>query len=633
MPHIYFKPSSARALSIAVLAAVVIVSAAPPTAAQGPSAQQTASGSSLAAAIQAKISSVTPLLSQSPPDIAALAAFYEARGFTAVWVDEGGPTRAARAVLSEFKSSANWGLDPNSYATPFAAAPLTAGRWTPDIAAAAEFEISSLVLKYAQEARGARIAEPERMLSSYLDRRPVLPVLADVFARVAAAEHPETALRAFHPQQAQFRLLQSAYTKLRQAAALDPAAMIPRDGPLLTPGMRHPDVAILRLRLNEPSAPDAKSADIYDAALVASVKRFQDRAGLADDGLVGSATRKALTGSNASKLATIRANLEQWRWMPEDLGNTHLFVNIPSFSIALMRGGVAVLQERVITGKSETQTPIFSKALTTVVLRPTWKMPDSIKLEKLLSVQRGGRSLEAQGYVIKKGKKIVDSGDVDWGHANLTAYEIYQPSGDGNALGDVKFLFPNKHSVYLHDTPMKALFNEDERLYSHGCVRLRNPLTLAQIVLDMDKGKGRYDVKDLVSDGPEVNTVSLNWPIPVHIGYFTAWADNDSTVRIFDDAYGHEKRIRLALDNKWKEIEKGDDHLAAIDTDALKSIVVDQRPRRAGTQSAGRSQRRYDPPMGLTKAAATKPSFWKPARARAERDSVGEMMRSALQNR
>lgn len=623
MSRIFCKTALSSARLAALLVALLCASAPPA------SAEPAASPTAVAAAVQAKLFSATPLVSPAPPDIAALTAFYAARRNAPVWVDERGLTRAALAVVKEFHNAADWGLDSEAFATSAASSPRDGDRWTPDAAAAAEIEISSLVLKYAQHARGGRIPDPERMLSSYLDRRPMLPAPTDVISAVAVADNPADVLRSFHPQQPQFQLLQAAFAKLRRSAALDPAAIIPRDGPMLTPGMTHVDVAALRLRLGVPAA---RAADLYDAGLVDAVKRFQDSAGLNDDGFVGPATRKALTDSNASKLATIRANLEQWRWMPQYLGNTHLFVNVPNFSITLMRGSAAVLQERVITGKSDTQTPIFSKSMTTVVLRPSWKMPDSIKLEKLLSVQRGGRSLEAQGYVIKKGKKIVDSGDVDWGRANLTAYEIYQPSGDGNALGDVKFLFPNKHSVYLHDTPMKSLFKEDERLFSHGCVRLRNPLTLAQILLDADKGKGRYDVKAQVSDGPEVNAVSLNWPIPVHIAYFTAWAENDTTVRIFADPYGHEKRIRLALDNKWKDIDKGDDHLAALDTDALKSIVVDQRPRRTGFQTGARSQRRFDPPMGVTRAAATKPSFWKPVRARAERDSVGEMMRSALQN-
>ncbi|MEQ1670214.1 MAG: L,D-transpeptidase family protein, partial [Hyphomicrobium sp.] len=339
-----------------------------------------------------------------------------------------------------------------------------------------------------------------------------------------------------------------------------------------------------------------------------------------------------------TKLATIRANMEQWRWMPANLGDTHLFVNIPQFTISLQRNGETVHNERVITGKSDTQTPIFSKALSTIVLRPSWKLPDSIKLEKLLAAQRNGRSLEDQGYVIKKGKRTIDSGDVDWSRAKLAEYEIFQPSGDGNALGDVKFLFPNKHSVYLHDTPSKALFNASERLFSHGCIRLRNPLTLAQILLDADKGASAIDTKWQVNKGPGSNEITLDRPVPIHIGYFTAWADDALTVRIFADPYGHEERVRLALDNKWKEIDKGDDHLAAIDTWELKAVRVVQRPavvRPSANRTAG--YRRYDAPMGVTRVNAkptfSKPSFFKSYTAPIDRNSAGEIVRNALSGR
>ena len=248
--------------------------------------------------------------------------------------------------------------------------------------------------------------------------------------------------------------------------------------------------------------------------------------------------------------------MEQWRWMPDDLGSSYLLINIPAFSIDFVRNGASVLNERIIAGKPDKPTPVFSKNMTSVVLRPSWFLPDSIKLEKLMSAKRRGRSLEDEGIVVKKGKKVIDSTDVDWEYADLRQYSIYQPSGDGNALGDVKFLFPNKHSVYLHDTPTKSLFEASERLYSHGCVRLRNPLTLAQRILDADKGAGAFKVSELVRNGPGSNEIFLSKPLPVHIGYFTVWVDSKGEAAFLGDPYGHDERIALALDHKWDEIAK-----------------------------------------------------------------------------
>jgi L,D-transpeptidase YcbB len=441
---------------------------------------------------------------------------------------------------------------------------------------------------------------------------------------MAASDWPDAVLRSYHPRHDQFKKLQAAYEALRLAGKAPAAATVPSSGPLLYPNFRHGDVLALRARLGVPAI--SGMDDVYDAKLAAAVKSFQNGAGLSADGLVGAATRAALNAQPKSNLETLRANMEQWRWMPEDLGDTHLFVNIPEFKIRLISGNATALEERVITGKADTQTPIFSKALSTIVLRPTWQMPDSIKLEKILAAFRKGTSLEDQGYVIKKGSKTVDSSDIDWSTADLSHYQIFQPSGDGNALGDVKFLFPNKHSVYLHDTPMKALFNEETRLFSHGCIRLRNPLRMAQTLIDRDKGKGRLNVEALVDDGPDVNEVKLDRPVPIHVAYFTAWADDDNTVRTFSDPYGHEQRIRHALEQKWNLIDKGVDHLAQVDTWELKTVRIDQRAKPKPIQQA--KTRRFDPPMGVTVSGTTsiKSYKWK------SDGGVGDIMRNALMN-
>ncbi len=625
------RATAVLAVTVAVFVAVVLTSPilTSPANASGQEA--------IAVALKAKFDGMQATALR-PADRAAVQAFYEGRGWSPVWADETGLTRAARLSAAELQRAGDWGLSESDFKLPALASLPSAGlpvsvRWTADQAAAADLELTFGVLEYAHQARGGRIAEPDRMLSTYLDRRPQLIAPAFVLVMIQASQQPDAVLRSFHPKHAQFRTLQAAYQRLRATTKADPRSAVPQQGAMLLPGTRHDDVKALRTRFNLPA--DVDQATLYDAAVVAAVKRFQDSAGLNDDGIVGNATRKALNNGPELNLDALRANLEQWRWMPDSLGDTHLFVNIPEFKVRMVSAGEVTLEERVITGKGDTQTPVFSKSLSTVVLRPTWKLPDSIKLEKLLSAQRSGRSLEDQGYRIKKGKKYVDSGDVDWSKANLAHYEFYQPSGDGNALGDVKFLFPNKHSVYLHDTPMKSLFNEDARLFSHGCIRLRNPLTLAQVLLDRDRGYGRMNVKALVEDGPEVNEVALERPVPIHVGYFTAWADSATTVRTFGDPYGHEQRIRQALDGKWKDIDKGDDHLAAVDTWQLKTVRVEQRAQPT-------NPRRFAPPSGVTRtpsnpwaAAGSGPKMvtapskkWKGSRD----GGVGDIMRNALMN-
>jgi L,D-transpeptidase YcbB len=567
--------------------------------------------------------------------------FYAERGFRPLWVDASGPTRAATTLIAEFAHAGDWGLSPAEFQPGAAIRLLSQGRWTAAETAAAEYEISSLILKYARHARGARIAEPDRMLSSYLDRRPVLAEPLSVLASVAASATPDAALRAYHPQHEQFQKLHDLYVKLNSEVERGRNAELPVKGPLLTPGITHSDVAFLRRRFGV--TPTGGNDEFYDADVVAAVKKFQESVALDNDGIIGPSTRKTLNSGGGDHLKTIVATMEQWRWMPDDLGPAHLFVNVPAFSISLVENGVSKLEERVIVGKSTTETPIFSKQLTAIVLSPLWYLPDSIKLEKLLAAQRSGTPIEDEGYLVKRNGHAVDSGSVDWNAANLKEYSIFQPAGESNALGDVKFLFPNKHSVYLHDTPNKSLFNATERLFSHGCIRLRNPLALAQRLLDADKGSGVWNVKEAVSKGEGNTQVMLDHPIPIHVAYFTMWIGKDGVPQYFGDPYGHEERITLALEQKWDAIDKGADHLAAVDTKQLKSVDVQApaKPQVATRQAsatgraaasrelaAARRARSYDPPSGLIKAAASPKFFAK----HHDNGGVGEMIRSALQH-
>lgn len=593
-------------------------------------------------ALQSKIQSLSDGLSGTvtrPSDRDAIRVFYAERGFRPLWVGASGPTWAASKVIAEFAQAGDWGLSRDDFKLVAASVPLTQGMWTASETAAAEYEISSLILKYARHARGGRIPEPDRMLSSYLDRRPMPSEPLSDLTSVATSAAPDEALRAFHPRHEQFHWLHDLYVKLNGETQRGRDAELPLKGPHLVPGITHSDIAILRRRLGTPAG-DGNVAT-YDAALVTAVKKFQESVSLNDDGIIGPATRKALNTGGGDHLKTIAATMEQWRWMPDDLGQTHLFVNVPAFSINLVENGITVLEERVIVGKSTTETPIFSKQLTAIVLSPLWYLPDSIKLEKLLAAQRSGTPIEDEGYLVKRNGHAVDSGSVDWNAANLKEYSIFQPAGESNALGDVKFLFPNKHSVYLHDTPNKSLFNASERLFSHGCIRLRNPLVLAQRLLDADKGRGVWNVKETVSKGDGNTQVMLDRPIPIHVTYFTMWIGKDGVPQYFGDPYGHEERITLALEQKWDAIDKGADHLAAVDTKQLKSVDV-QEPSRlqlAARQAAPRAVaalepalarrlRTYDPPSGLIKAAASPKFFAK----RRDNGGVGEMIRSALQH-
>lgn len=215
-----------------------------------------------------------------------------------------------------------------------------------------------------------------------------------------------------------------------------------------------------------------------------------------------------------------------------------------------------------------------------------------------------GRSIESQGYVVMRNGRRIDSTTVNWAKANLSAYQFYQPAGDDNALGLVKLLFPNKHSVYLHDTPSKYLFDKSVRLYSHGCMRVRNPQVFAQAIFDIDRGEAAApNVKRLIRRGPMDNAIALEHPIPVHVGYFTVWVDEDGKANYYNDWYGHQKRITLALAGKWNDIDVAT--APPIDTSALKKVRFSRSARDADADADGRmgltgsgSYRKYDGGVG-----------------------------------
>lgn len=517
-------------------------------------------------------------------DRAAVIAFYNERGCRPVWLVQGGLTRAAALAVGEIGEAGAWGLDDDDFRLTRLKAVEALGADAPFAAIAdAELEITGAILRYARYARGGRIVSPATQLSSYLDRQPELPDPAAVLAAIAVAPEPDAVLRSYQPTSEQFLRLKALLKEARASRKEAEVLTVPLGGPLLKEGDRHADVALIKKRLSVASV--AGEEDLFTEPLKAAVKKLQAAAGLSADGMVGAKTRKAFVVAKPRGTDTIIANMEAWRWMPSDLGDRHIFINVPSFSIALYNHGVEEFNERVIVGEKETQTPIFSMAMQTIVLRPEWYLPDSIKLKKLL----GGRSLESQGYVIRKNGRKIDSSRVNWAKANLSAYSVSQPSGSDNALGDVKFLFPNKHAVYLHDTPTKSLFNADVRTFSHGCVRVRNPLALAQVLLDEDKGNGAFNVDKLVRKGPHQNDIALDTPLPVHIGYFTVWVGEDGKPVYFDDTYGHERRITLALAKQWAKIDVGKDHLAAVDTSKLKDVAAAQQRRRMAA------------PMGVTR--------------------------------
>jgi L,D-transpeptidase YcbB len=296
-----------------------------------------------------------------------------------------------------------------------------------------------------------------------------------------------------------------------------------------------------------------------------------------DDGVIGASTRSALNGgSDKAKLygtdeQRLIVNMERWRWMPEDMGEFHVWDNIPEFQTRVFKNGRMIHQARIIVGRTETQTTIFSANMRYVVFGPEWGVPDSIKVKELLPKLRtsydGGGGLfgfggpvsdtsilDKQNMRVVYNGKVVDASSIDWSTVDIRKYAFIQAAGAGNALGAVKFRFPNKHDIYMHDTPMRDLFNKTVRAFSHGCVRVQDPGRFAEILLDEDKGWPATRVREMLAKGGNVE-VTLTKQIPVHITYFTTVVSEDGTVSSFPDIYGHDRRVAAALSGRPMPLE------------------------------------------------------------------------------
>ena len=319
----------------------------------------------------------------------------------------------------------------------------------------------------------------------------------------------------------------------------------------LRPGAHAPAVVTLRARLAAGGhltghAATSQSPE-YDSDVAAGVKAFQEHHSLKVNGVADAPTLAAMNVPIDRRLAQIALNLERWRWMPDDFGARHLLVNIPSYHVVARENGRDVMDIRVVVGKPGHETPVFSETMKTVVFSPYWNIPDTIaEGETVPALARDSKYLERNQIEVlrrtKGGVEAINARDVDWGDEDeVSSLTFRQKPGENNALGRVKFLFPNPYDVYLHDTPADALFSRVGRAFSHGCVRVEEPETLATYVLRGQADWPTPRILEAMNAGTE-KAVTLAEPIPVHIVYFTAAVDAQGGIHVWDDVYGFDAK-------------------------------------------------------------------------------------------
>ena len=482
--------------------------------------------------------------------------FYGSRHFEPLWLSQGADGKVvfsenAEKIIDVFKKSELEGFRPSDYLTANLD-PAAAGT-DPAKLAALETAFSAAAIKYAQDAFGGRINPLDVNKDWTIEPKRINE--AEVLVKLAASDDPGQVLIDLSPKQREFVALRTALAKFYTGGdeVVDAAVTIP-EGVTLKPGMKDERVTLLRQRLNvaEPDIPETAGAEAkadinYDDALVEAVKTFQGSLGLEADGVIGPATIAALNGCSATTKEDIIANMERWRWEPDDYGRFEVEVNIPEFRLWIKKDGEVVHTTRVVVGRPQNQTPVFNNSIKHIVVNPYWNVPPSIATNEIKPhLMANPGYLDSQNMEMLSGGKVINASAVDWTQTNINNFHIRQRPGAGNALGQIKFLFPNEHDVYLHDTPSKSLFARTFRAYSHGCVRVENPMEFAGALLKLEPTLNAETLE--ASFGPKEKWFNLENHIPVHISYFTLRVDEDGTIRSYGDVYGANKKLIQLLE-------------------------------------------------------------------------------------
>jgi murein L,D-transpeptidase YcbB/YkuD len=468
---------------------------------------------------------------------------YGERHFEPIWLAEQANgtvtfSPAATKIITLFENAASEGLDPSDYLTP----QIDAARLSGDGIELATLEtaFSAATMRYADHLHNGRI-DPQS-ISSLLDlkRKPINE--AALLEQLARSNDPAAILMQLEPQHREFQALKAALANFEQSSAARPTPI--GDGPVLRPGNSDARLPAIRARLELA----ASTSQLYDDLTVEAIRSFQKGQGLEVDGIIGPATVAALNGGVATRREDIIANMERWRWMPSDLGDFTVFVNIPEFRLAILRNGQEEYTTRVVVGTTKNQTPIFSDSIRHVVVNPYWNVPSSIiRGEIAPAVLRNPGYTDSHNMDLLYNGAPVSPWQVDWTQVSPSnfPFRVRQRPGAGNALGQIKFLFPNKHDVYLHDTPSKSLFARSYRAFSHGCVRVQNPMEFADALMANEPNISRASLESMF--GPSERWVNPQKQIPVHLAYFTLRVDEDGTIRSFGDLYGHNEKLIAAM--------------------------------------------------------------------------------------
>ncbi|HKY20824.1 MAG TPA: L,D-transpeptidase family protein [Vicinamibacterales bacterium] len=470
--------------------------------------------------------------------------FYKRQNYQPTWIGGGRPSKRYQELIKVLSAAEEHGLPAHLYR-------VSAEDATPEH----DVRTTATFFRYFTHLTGGRL-DP-RTLQSVWTLRPEKPDLVDALAGAVTNNDLVGTMNRLQPPQEEYRELQKALVRYRALAAKGGWPVIPAS-PKVKPGQPSTVMPLLRQRLAMEGDLDAAHekdlSTVLDANTVAAMKRFEERHRMEPDGILDPAAIQALNVPVAQRIRTIELNMERWRWLPDRMPARYLLVNVPDFRLDAVENGQPVMDIRVVVGSPDNKTPIFADEMTHVVFSPYWNVPPGIASEETIPKAASDPTFIARNNmeVVGPSGEVLDPAAVDWSSAR--GLRIRQRPGSGNALGGVKFVFPNHFDVYLHDTNTTTLFDRLERGLSHGCVRVEEPHKLAQYVLrDLPEWTPEA-IEEAMRSGQERH-VKLKAPIPVYILYKTAWV-RDGRIRFLKDLYGYDANQAATL---WSQTRPGHD--------------------------------------------------------------------------
>ena len=503
---------------------------------------------------------------------AVLQEIYTARSFRPAWIDSQGPLAPVEALLNAIRQAEQEGLKPEEYHLSAMTALVSAWRTSREhnlpfpIAKQIDLELllTDALVAYGFHLLNGRV-DPERLYPEWFSYQKDVYLL-DVIETAMNTGNVEAAFRRLTPQEPLYLRLKQALAVYANIAGTGGWPELPQSRHLKIKADHQSYLLLLkqRLLLTGDLPPAESSGRNEDENMKKALRRFQKRHGIKADGTIGPATLKAMNVPVEKRIRQITLNMERLRWLPEDVGNRYILVHIADFELIVFEDGYIVMDMPIVVGKQNQRTSVFSGKMTYLELNPYWNIPKAIAEKEILpQVQKDPAYLTKKKIRVleyrRHQEKEVDPATIDWSkiRPDKLRYSFRQDYGPGNALGRIKFMFPNKFDIYLHDTPERHLFKRTRRTFSHGCIRIAKPIDLAEYLLKNENGWDRKKILAEIGKGKR-QILKLSRPIDVHILYLTAWTDPQGDVQFRNDVYEGDEALLRALSEKPRTLYPDD---------------------------------------------------------------------------